>query len=208
MSKRLALATLFAVLMLGLVSAVAQAQPVFGCMPQAGPSCGDYDDDGIDNKADNCPEHKNANQKDTDGDGIGDACDVRPCTPDRHGYMATAKEIDLSCFEEEVETVAPSAGEPAFHDDRLNQRPVDGAAPVAVYCNEYDGFDVYWINAAVQGELVLRVESSHLFTEPGFIMDAEYPGGVLSVYKLEDGLFQINVGDYVFQWDGCVVVYE
>jgi subtilisin family serine protease len=38
----------------------------------------DNDNDGIDNLADNCPDVANADQTDTDGDGIGDACDSFP----------------------------------------------------------------------------------------------------------------------------------
>ena len=37
----------------------------------------DRDDDGVLNINDNCPDHSNSNQEDTDGDLIGDACD--PC---------------------------------------------------------------------------------------------------------------------------------
>jgi hypothetical protein len=37
---------------------------------------GDSDDDGIDNNHDNCPMNANADQADTDEDGIGDVCDT------------------------------------------------------------------------------------------------------------------------------------
>ena len=39
---------------------------------------GDEDDDGVGDRADNCPETPNPDQADRDGDGKGDACDPRP----------------------------------------------------------------------------------------------------------------------------------
>ena len=55
------------------------------CQTQAiavGVSVPDTDQDGVPNEADNCPDAPNAAQTDSDGDGIGDACDVFvPCPP-------------------------------------------------------------------------------------------------------------------------------
>ncbi len=42
------------------------------------PATGDQDNDGIKNEVDNCPVVANANQRDHDGDGRGDACDKCP----------------------------------------------------------------------------------------------------------------------------------
>jgi hypothetical protein len=41
----------------------------------------DADDDGVIDSEDNCPSNPNADQTDTDGDGIGDACDAFPNDP-------------------------------------------------------------------------------------------------------------------------------
>jgi MYXO-CTERM domain-containing protein len=43
----------------------------------------DYDDDGIEDDADNCPFVVNKSQIDTDGDAIGDSCDVCPLAADK-----------------------------------------------------------------------------------------------------------------------------
>lgn len=41
--------------------------------------CDDNDGDGVCNDDDNCPDDSNADQQDTDGDGLGDACDIEEC---------------------------------------------------------------------------------------------------------------------------------
>lgn len=45
----------------------------------------DYDEDGICDSMDNCPLLANADQADTDGDGVGDVCDPRDDAPDTDG---------------------------------------------------------------------------------------------------------------------------
>ena len=59
--------------------------------PRAGGTNSDEDLDGVLNRADNCPLVPNGrfvedNQKDTDNDGIGDACDPSPDAPDGHNH--------------------------------------------------------------------------------------------------------------------------
>src|SRR2546427_13186548 len=69
----------------------------------------DQDGDGTDNFADNCPLVANPDQKDTDKDDIGDACDKNPNAPDG--------EMDLG--------MTPQAGKYTFPISTRGQR--DGA---------------------------------------------------------------------------------
>lgn len=48
----------------------------------SGGTANDPDGDGIETSRDNCPNDSNANQKDVDGNGVGDACDVFFCCTD------------------------------------------------------------------------------------------------------------------------------
>ena len=69
----------------------------------------DQDGDGTDNFADNCPLVANPDQKDTDKDDIGDACDKNPSAPDG--------EIDLG--------MNPQAGKDKFTIFTVGQRDAD-----------------------------------------------------------------------------------
>jgi len=63
------------------------------CIPSADP---DTDRDGIVDSEDNCPETPNPDQIDTDGDGVGDACDPSECTNN------TPCTTDLDCGSSDV----------------------------------------------------------------------------------------------------------
>lgn len=54
--------------------------------PPATPGANEDGDD-FDDEVDNCPSIRNDSQADTDGDGIGDSCDVRPDTADRSCFF-------------------------------------------------------------------------------------------------------------------------
>jgi len=47
-------------------------------LPVQDPEAADADEDGVVDEFDNCEEAANADQEDTDGDGVGDACQVEP----------------------------------------------------------------------------------------------------------------------------------
>ncbi len=62
---------------LGVISGFGTGTLLVACTP----SCPDADGDGICDAADNCPSTPNASQADSDGDGVGNACDGCPNDP-------------------------------------------------------------------------------------------------------------------------------
>ena len=72
------LARLFVVVVLiAGVAGLVPAAPAVDLAPVAAahPEEGDMDGDEVRDEDDNCPQHRNGDQLDTDGDGAGDACD-------------------------------------------------------------------------------------------------------------------------------------
>ncbi|MFW5925378.1 MAG: thrombospondin type 3 repeat-containing protein [Myxococcota bacterium] len=68
---------------------------------------GDADDDDVCQVGDNCPDTPNADQRDADGDGIGDACDDTPDPCDDHGGDADEDTI-CTFFDNCPETFNPT----------------------------------------------------------------------------------------------------
>ncbi len=63
----------------------------------------DFDDDGVADSIDNCPEISNADQSDHDGDGQGDLCDTdcfMMCTD--MGIVGTGCNFEFVCNKEEL----------------------------------------------------------------------------------------------------------
>jgi len=80
----------------------------------------DCDGDGAPDTGDNCPDDANADQRDTDGDGIGDACDPDPgstpgCDVSAHGWIGPDPRGHINI---EVSTVGTIAGRVTYRQDR------------------------------------------------------------------------------------------
>ena len=85
------------------------------------PNIDDMDDDGVEDSADNCPAVANANQTDTDEDGMGDACD----TDDDDDGMPDSYETSNG-----LNPLVDDSGQDADGDGKTNlQEFLDGTDP-------------------------------------------------------------------------------
>ena len=104
-------------------------------------SSNDNDGDGIENDKDNCPDVANADQKDTDGDGKGDACDD---DDDGDGVL----DADDKCPDTPANTVVDASGCPFFTLPADNNKveitsatcigKLDGAIGLSIQNASYD----------------------------------------------------------------------
>lgn len=163
----------------------------------------DQDGDGVIDTSDNCPAVANADQKDTDNDGTGDACDsVDNSSTD---VSSSASDDDGDGLGDDIDECPDRADEgygvmengcpphvvvpPAnigmnwqFGDDWA--RVYDHADGVAVYCST--------------GALAMHISSDVVANAPDVPQDVpilEYNenGCHVAFYMLDDGKFQINI---------------
>ena len=94
------------------------------------PSVSDTDDDGIADDIDNCPTVTNADQQDTDGDGVGNACDP---DIDGDGIANAADNCPLDRNADQLDTDGDGAGDvcDADRDGDGVQDNVDQCVPTA-----------------------------------------------------------------------------
>src|SRR5262249_25832793 len=70
----------------------------------------DFDGDGFQDAADNCPNVPNPDQADADGDGVGDACDNCPSVPNPAQFDQDGDGFGDLCDEEAILTVTREPG--------------------------------------------------------------------------------------------------
>lgn len=105
--------------------------------PDAGQTLPDQDQDGVPDAEDNCPAVANADQKDSDGDGQGDACDADVC-----GFRSFNHPVGYTCNRDAdcASGRCELLGELGFCTDVCDP-DVDTSCPEGVSCLEYGDDD-------------------------------------------------------------------
>ena len=112
----------------------------------------DFDGDGIANPCDDCPEHANPAQADTDADGAGDTCDCAPADP----LVRPAAEV------EGLSAEAVGAGVL-----RLSWSPAEGAATYAIVRGELSLLSTTGLGGCAAGSVATLVWDDAGLPPPG-----------------------------------------
>jgi len=104
------------------------------------PTCRDVDEDGIPNGLDNCPNDSNTDQVDSDGDGVGDACDCDDLGNDAD--WDRIPDCDDNCPQQwnpsQVDSDGDGVGDRCDCDDRGGDTDWDGV------CDPDDNCPLLW----------------------------------------------------------------
>jgi hypothetical protein len=144
----------------------------------APPDLGDEDLDGAPNEFDNCPGIANADQRDTDGDKVGDVCDISPTRPGEHivaRYMFNHQTIDPTEW---------SGTGWSFQDGYVEQ-PTLGATATMFTTRVPDGALV-----AIEARMRIRYQRDQAYNVTSLVVDG--PGGdacLMVASTQQSGLF-------------------
>src|SRR5688572_29953293 len=151
---------------------------------------GDLDRDEWPEELDNCPGLANPEQRDRDDDGIGDACDTCPATP--NNGSGTPAQDACEAIDEQEPNDTPGAGEAVTLVELGRIREVRGTIEPP---SANQSFDRFQIMAAAQTLMRVRVARAkpESLLEPIVVVS----GGGYTVERTADGLFVAEREIYV-----------
>lgn len=204
------------------------AYPAFFCdgPPDDEPSCDPYrpgeydgatssdaDGDGVEDSADNCPDHFNpirpmddGEQRDADGDGVGDICDDTPLGTDYDGDGTLNEDDNCPLDANADQADADEDGRGDVCDWCPETANPDGGCPyesVSVSIEDVqDGTYGEGEAVSITGAIVTAVDSSGFYAQNPDSTDGEYAG----VYAYAGGDPGVEVGDEV-DFTGTITEY-
>ncbi len=157
---------------------------------------GDADNDGIPNGQDNCPEHPNQDQADSDGDGYGNACDAPLPDSDGDGVPDVSDNCPVNGNPDQKDTGGDGVGDACESPPTADAQPGAGSTQVASYSGQAgpattpvvclnpcgsgsDGFATFEFRYALPAGFVYDSIEFRLNSEPGtqYFMEIFGPSG-------------------------------